>query len=740
MTNKYYIKFGISNRKNAGSKAMRDVMHLLDEQGYRPMPAMPVSVHKALKLLVDIPLLVVTTLLAVRTRGCIIYAIPSNSLRIKIIAMLRRLLGFRMVCFINDIEQLRMPTSARYAKEEMESIALADHILAPNVRSIEILRRQYRISKPMTAVGVWDYLTDYRPEAGSNEALQSLQSEAAIAYAGNLRKSPFIYQLGAIPLHFNLWGDGADDVLPPNVHHQGAVMPDELPQLVSQCSWGLVWDGPYIESCEGQLGTYLRFNNAHKCGLYLAAGIPLIVWKESGMAHFVEAHRVGICIESITELPERLRSISAEAYGTMRRAAHAESQRIARGYYFLEALRRAERKNLTLLWRRLQPMEAGKDVILVPKYLGKALGYEIQVVCGMDEETLEKMPPDCKECITFVQRNLSCSPRQRIPVYIRYLMGHARKIDLLMCFHRKPETLVNLVVYKCLNWKGKAYVKLDTEWGKEWDISSKRGAKRWVHHLMNRLFLACCHTLSCETEQGYRYLTQQSAYAKLFAKKLVYLPNAFDEEALQSLPIEERRFEEKEQLMITVGRIGTAQKNTEMLLEAIQRIDLKGWRIGLIGPIEADFQPTIDQFYATYPHLKERVFFTGPLYEREVLWDWYNRAKVFVLTSTWESFGIVLTEAQRFRNYLISTEVGGASSLIQQGRWGTLIPQQDVAALADTMQGIIDQTVDINVYPPKESPALSYAEAIKPLAARLGCSKTRAVGTPRINSACLLLI
>ena len=53
MTNKYYIKFGISNRKNAGSKAMRDIMHLLDEQGYRPMPALPVSTHKIIKLIVD---------------------------------------------------------------------------------------------------------------------------------------------------------------------------------------------------------------------------------------------------------------------------------------------------------------------------------------------------------------------------------------------------------------------------------------------------------------------------------------------------------------------------------------------------------------------------------------------------------------------------------------------------------------------------------------------------------------
>lgn len=723
MTNKYYIKFGISNRKNAGSKAMRDIMHLLDEQGYRPMPALPVSTHKIIKLIVDIPLLVLVVLLLVRTKGSIIYTIPSNSLRIKILYALRKVLGFRFICFINDIEQFRMPTSVKYAKEEMDSIAKADYILAPNQQSIQILRNQYHIDKPMTAVGVWDYLSDYHPNTLNQEECQELQSKDVIAYAGNLKKSPFIYQLGNVPLPFYLWGDGVEKSLPDNVHHQGAVMPDELPVLLEKCSWGLVWDGPFIETCDGQLGTYLRFNNAHKCGLYLAAGLPLIVWKESGMASFVESHHVGICIKSITELPERLKSIPAEEYCSIRRCVHEESKRISQGFYFLQALHQVERKRLTLLWRRLQPMEAGKDVILVPKHLGKELDYSIQIVCGYDKETLEKIPADCKENISFIKRPLSFIPKQRIPVYICYMLGHARKIDLLMCFHRKSETLLNLIFYKCLNWKGKVYVKLDTEWGKEWDISSKPGAKRWLHHLMNRLFLACCHTLSCETEQGYHYLIQQSPYKQQFAKKLVFLPNAFDEETFKSLHIRERNFEEKENLMITVGRIGTVQKNTEMLLEAIKQIDLKEWKIGLIGSIEADFQPTIDKFYADYPHFKERVIFTGPIYERKELWDWYNRAKVFVLTSTWESFGIVLTEAQRFCNYLISTNVGGASSLTQQGKYGMLIPQQDVAALADKMQAIIDQTVNINVYASKESPALSYAEAVKPLAIHLGYSK-----------------
>ena len=168
--------------------------------------------------------------------------------------------------------------------------------------------------------------------------------------------------------------------------------------------------------------------------------------------------------------------------------------------------------------------------------------------------------------------------------------------------------------------------------------------------------------------------------------------------------------------MITVGRIGTAQKNTEMLLEAIKQIDLKEWKICLIGSIEADFQPVIDRFFAEYPHLKDRVIFTGPVYDKKELWNWYNRSKVFVLTSTWESFGIVLTEAQRFRNYLISTEVGGASSLIQQDKYGTIIPQNDHVALANKLQDVINEAVNINVYAPNESPALSYAEAVKPLA------------------------
>ena len=91
---------------------------------------------------------------------------------------------------------------------------------------------------------------------------------------------------------------------------------------------------------------------------------------------------------------------------------------------------------------------------------------------------------------------------------------------------------------------------------------------------------------------------------KQFSRKLVLLPNAFDEEALQGLNIKERSFEVKENLIITVGRIGTSQKNTEMLLNAVKQIEWNDWKLCLIGTIEPDFQSTITRFFAEYPQLK----------------------------------------------------------------------------------------------------------------------------------------
>ena len=67
-------------------------------------------------------------------------------------------------------------------------------------------------------------------------------------------------------------------------------------------NYGLVWDGPSADSCEGNYGNYLKYNDPHKFSLYRAAGLPVIVWKESALASFVEMYNVGMSISSLSEL------------------------------------------------------------------------------------------------------------------------------------------------------------------------------------------------------------------------------------------------------------------------------------------------------------------------------------------------------------------------------------------------------------------------------------------------------
>ena len=78
----------------------------------------------------------------------------------------------------------------------------------------------------------------------------------------------------------------------------------------------------------------------------------------------------------------------------------------------------------------------------------------------------------------------------------------------------------------------------------------------------------------------------------------------------------------------------------------INDLDLKNWKVYLIGPIHPDFQIKIDTFYQQYPDKKNQVIFTGAIYNKKELWSYYNKAKVFVLTSRWESYALVLNEAK----------------------------------------------------------------------------------------------
>lgn len=378
--------------------------------------------------------------------------------------------------------------------------------------------------------------------------------------------------------------------------------------------------------------------------------------------------------------------------------------------------------NLTLSFLYMEREHVGKDVTCVPQYLGRMLGADVEIV-SLTSATNRDFPAEL-DGIRYrflFRRGDRRNGWYKYAFFWWYLIRNAKRIDILMRFHYSVPTMIETILYKMCNPRGKVYIKCDTDH----HIISKfpppeKITDRWKLRLYER-GIACIDVISCETENAYEAMSASSSPYFALGDKLVYVPNGFDERLLERLELAPRSAERKENLIVTVGRLGTEEKNTEMLLDALGRIDLRrggGWKCCLIGSSEPSFRAAIDRFYELHPDKREAVVFTGPIYDKRALWDYYDRSKVFVLTSRWESYGLVLNEAKRFGCYLVSTDVGAARDLIG-GRYGEYVPQEDAAALAEVLQRIIDGERNTDVYRGWDASEIYWESVLRPVAERL---------------------
>lgn len=352
ITTNGYIK---ANKKNAGSKAPRDVAEICKRMGMRPLVFPFFSCDTTFKLYRKIWLMTVgafpwiKVFLKVHKGDIILYQHPlyGNRLINRMIPFIKKHRGCKFIALIHDLESLRKGTGVTYSKEKTNNIAdniLLKHfdvVICHNSVMKEYLASQGFDTQKVVCLGVFDYLTDYTP---SHYILSQIPS---IAIAGNLSpsKSNYLYRI-AYPknvLTVHLYGvEYAKDMASDSMIYHGSFEPEELPDhLVGD--FGLVWDGCSIETCAGNTGEYLRFNNPHKISLYLASNMPVIVWEESALAEYVRKNNFGLVISSLSEIPEKIRALSQKDYKSMCKAASQEGEKLRNGYYTERALGSAMR-------------------------------------------------------------------------------------------------------------------------------------------------------------------------------------------------------------------------------------------------------------------------------------------------------------------------------------------------------------------------------------------------------------
>lgn len=333
------------------------------------------------------------------------------------------------------------------------------------------------------------------------------------------------------------------------------------------------------------------------------------------------------------------------------------------------------------MFPRCENVHLIKDVGMIPYILHKEYGYDSRIV-GYDHSA-DTMPflDTAVKGLRYEQM-----PRKKglIADGVAYLLKNGRKIDVLQLYHiTSRENLRWILTYKLVNPKGKVYVKLDADW----DIFENfRFREKGVKGILRRLAVKQCDLISAETR------SLCLALEKDWGVPVAYIPNGFYDGGSRKAV----KPEEKEQVICTVGRLGTQQKNTQELLSAFAAVSQKHptWQLRLIGPMETGFDRDVELFYQQNPHLRQRVVFTGNINDRQALDQEYRRAKIFCLTSRWESFGLVLVEALKSGCYIISSEVNGVKERTDNGRLGTIYPIEDTQSLIQALDRCLESLPD----------------------------------------------
>lgn len=231
------------------------------------------------------------------------------------------------IAFIHDLDGLRM-NDDKLLQEEVEALNLFDCVIAHNAKMKEFLIEN-KVKTPIYVLELFDYITHEE----ENNKEREIDNEIKIVYTGNIErdKAAFLYQLEneKMKFHINVYGAKEEEILNKKIHYKGKKEANRLPNEM-EGNVGLVWDGNIDESDENVgLKNYTKYNNPHKFSCYIAAGLPVIVWRKSAIADFVKKHNIGYVISNLYEINE----IDFKDYDIKRNNVKELSKKVRAGYY-----------------------------------------------------------------------------------------------------------------------------------------------------------------------------------------------------------------------------------------------------------------------------------------------------------------------------------------------------------------------------------------------------------------------
>jgi len=238
-----------------------------------------------------------------------------------------------------------------------------------------------------------------------------------------------------------------------------------------------------------------------------------------------------------------------------------------------------------------------------------------------------------------------------------------------------PSTAVAVLAHRLARSTARLMVSDQVTLSQQVRAPAPLAALRWTTRL---LYPLADFRITCSTEAA----NDLAKLGRIRRDRIEVITNPIEPpERIAATPEVERMWGDASPRLVTVGSLKD-QKNHALLLRAFAELgDLPNARLMIVG--EGVLRPRLEA-QAEQLGIAGRVLFPGFFLDP---WPFLASADMFVLSSDYEGFPLVLAEAMYAGLRVVSTDcISGPAELTDNGQYGRLVPCGDPLALAEAIR------------------------------------------------------
>ncbi len=341
---KYYIARNYRSKFDAAGKAKMDCEVILKNNGWKNIGFKQTWIANAIIGTIVSAIGITWAIIRLPRKSTLCLQYPLNKFYKYILwgAIIKKC---DIITIVHDVKSLK--GKLYLTKKEIKTLSKSKSLIVHN----SVMREWFENNNigaevKITELDIFDYLHHTSKKQNSNNLDIN---HFKIVFAGNTGgKKSFLYDVDYVQrgnFHIDIYGFDFNVNFIKNkensiLNYKGVFPSNEIIDHING-DFGLVWYGDSTESCNGQTGQYLKFNNPHKVSLYIQCELPIIIWDQAAMANFVEENNIGITINNLDDLKNKLNSLSENDYNILKQNVLRIKSKISCGFYLETALNKA---------------------------------------------------------------------------------------------------------------------------------------------------------------------------------------------------------------------------------------------------------------------------------------------------------------------------------------------------------------------------------------------------------------